>query len=394
MRAAALIAAKDLRERVRDRSALLIGIVVPLVLALVFGVTLKDVSDEDVSFEYALVDEDRGRVSRAFETEVLAGLERDGLVKLVRPGSTEAARELVEDGDVAAAFVLPAGISQAVEQGRPARLEVAADPDAPIGTLVATSIAEGFAAEIGAVQTAIATVAALSGASPSPEEAEALARKAAAEPAPVAVDDLAAERRELEAATFYAAGMAVFFLFFTVQFGVSSLLDERRDGTLRRLAASPIPRWSILGGKLLTSYVLGVASMAVLVVATSFAVGADWGNPLGVALLVACGVLAATAVMALVATLARTPEQAGTWQAVVALVLGMLGGAFFPVARAGGAIETVSLATPHAWFLRGLGELASGAGASAVLPACGAILAFAAVVGGAAFLRLGRLAQP
>ena len=36
--------------------------------------------------------------------------------------------------------------------------------------------------------------------------------------------------------------MAVFFLFFTVQFGVTSLLEERNDGTLARLLAAPISR--------------------------------------------------------------------------------------------------------------------------------------------------------
>jgi ABC-2 type transport system permease protein len=131
--------------------------------------------------------------------------------------------------------------------------------------------------------------------------------------------------------------------------------------------------------------------MAVLVVATTYAVGAEWGEPLGVAILVVCGVLAATGVMAVVATFARTPEQAGYWQAIVALVLGLVGGSFFPVYQASGAIEKLSLATPHAWFLRGLGELAGGGGVSSILPAAAAILAFAAVTGTIAFLRLPRL---
>jgi ABC-2 type transport system permease protein len=89
-----------------------------------------------------------------------------------------------------------------------------------------------------------------------------------------------------------------------------------------------------------------------------------------------------------VATLARTPEQAGYWQAIVALVLGLVGGSFFPVYQAGGVIEKLSLATPHSWFMRGLGELAGGGGVADVLPAAGAILAFAAVTGTVAFLRL------
>ena len=56
------------------------------------------------------------------------------------------------------------------------------------------------------------------------------------------VADVAATTKELDVTTYYAAGMAVFFLFFTVQFGVASLLEERKEGTLSRLLAAPIGR--------------------------------------------------------------------------------------------------------------------------------------------------------
>jgi ABC-2 type transport system permease protein len=102
-------------------------------------------------------------------------------------------------------------------------------------------------------------------------------------------------------------------------------------------------------------------------------------------------VLAATATMTLVATLARTPDQAQNWQGMVALVMGMLGGTFFPVAQAGGVLAAISLVTPQAWFLRGIDNLTGGAGPGAVLGPVAAILAFAAVAGSLAFMRVGRL---
>jgi ABC-2 type transport system permease protein len=155
-----------------------------------------------------------------------------------------------------------------------------------------------------------------------------------------------------------------------------------------------VRRGSILAAKTLTSIVIGVVSMSVLVLATSLLLGAEWGDPVGVAVLVTSGVLAATAVTALVASLARTQEQAGNWQSIVALVLGMLGGAFFPVSQAGGLLATLSLATPHAWFLRGLGDLSAGEGPGSVLGAAGAMLLFAGIAGGLAVLRIGRLVRP
>jgi ABC-2 type transport system permease protein len=95
--------------------------------------------------------------------------------------------------------------------------------------------------------------------------------------------------------------------------------------------------------------------------------------------------------MALVATLARTPDQAQSWGSMAALVLGMLGGSFFPIAQVGGVLGTLSLVSPHGWFLRGLQELSGGASATAALGPAAAILVFALLAGGLAATRLNRL---
>jgi ABC-2 type transport system permease protein len=81
------------------------------------------------------------------------------------------------------------------------------------------------------------------------------------------------------------------------------------------MLAAPIRRGAVLAGKLLTSLALGVISMGVLALTTHFLLDAHWGDPLGVAILIGAGVVAATAVMALVVTFARTPDQAGAWRA-------------------------------------------------------------------------------
>jgi ABC-2 type transport system permease protein len=390
-----LIAGKDLRERLRDASAIVMAIVLPLALAFILSLTLGKATEEGASFRYAVVNADGGQLADAFRDEVLEPVERDGLVRLTWASSVDAASGLVERGRVAAAIVVPPEFSSTVLRGGTARLRVIGDPDEPLATEVARSLAEGYAQMLNGTQLSLATVLHTSGQALDPAAVDALARRAwqAASPA-VALRDVSASRKELDANTYIAAGIAVFFLFFTVQFGVSSLLDERKDGTLARLLVAPVRRTAILSGKLLSAFLLGVLSMIVLVLATGLLLDAHWGNPVGVGLLVVAGVLAALAIMALVATLARTSEQAGNWQAVIALILGMLGGSFFPVSQAGGLLARLSLLTPHAWFLRGLGELAGGAGPGAVLPSVGAMLTFAVVTGSVALARLGRLTQP
>ena len=390
MRTVIVIAAKDLKQRMRDRSALLIAIVVPLALAFIFSQTLSGVSGDSNTFDYAVVDLDQGEISQSFSQQLLGHLESDGVIELARVETLEEGRELAADGDVQATFVVPTGFSQAVAANQPAEIQVIGNVDEQIATTVAQSIAQSFVNQVRAVQVSVATAAM----SLSDADLQVLAQRAAAFPDPVVVEDVSASRKELDTETFFAAGVAVFFLFFTVQFGVSGILEEKKQGTMSRLLAAPVSRAAIVVGKLLTGFVLGIVSMIVLALASTYFIGADWGDALGVGVLIVAGVTAAVAIMALIASFARTSEQAGNAQAVVALVLGMLGGSFFPVAQAGGIIERLSLLTPHAWFLRGLANLQGGGNVIDIWLPVLAILAFAAVAGTAASLRLGKTVQP
>jgi ABC-2 type transport system permease protein len=390
VRAAWLIFGKDLRARLRDRSALLIGIVVPLALAFIFNVIFSGVSGDSGVIKLGVVNADHGSASQAFTQQVLPAVNRSGLVTIRTEASAGRARALAANGTLDAVIVIPAGFSARVAAGQPASMQVIGNIDASISAEVARSITEAYAAELNRVRLSVATV--LAGSGGSGASTQALAAQAAATATPVAVSDVSAQTKQLDNKSFFAAGMAVFFLFFTVQFGVTSLLEERSDGTLARLLAAPISRASILGGKLLTSFGLGVISMAVLVVATSLLFGADWGNPLGVAILIVAAIASAMGIMSLIASVARNAEQAANWQSVVSVVLGLLGGTFFPVSQAPGVLSTLTFAAPQAWFLRGLGDLRGGS-LSVIWEPVLAMLGFAAVAGGLALFRLRRLAE-
>ncbi len=398
MRAALLIAAKDLRERLRDRSALMFAFVVPLGLAFIFSRILGGVASGQDVFSYGVVDLDHGSASHAFVDDVLGGVARQGVIDVRTIGTQARARAMAADGTVDAVFVIPAGFTAATQSGdRRASILVVGNVDASIARQVARSIAEAYTANLNAVRLSVAAVVATLPSGPAEGGPGAallagLAHKAAAMSEPVTLRDITAATKQLDATTYLAAGMAVFFLFFTVQFGVSSLLEERNDGTLVRLLAAPIPRASILAGKMLTSFVLGCISMSVLAIASTLLFGADWGNVAGVGVLIVCGVLAAMGIMALVATMAKTAEQAGNWQAIIAVILGLLGGTFFAISQAPPFLAKLSLITPQAWFMRGLGDLHGGGLSTVVVPAL-AMLAFAAVTGGIAVSRLDRITR-
>lgn len=392
MHPALVLAGKDLRQRLRDRSAVMLAVVVPLALAGIFSI-LFGPSSTPRAFEYGIVDQDRSALTRGFTADVLGALEDAEVAEVAVLADAATARRQVRDSDLDAAFVLPAGFDAGVRGEEPVRITVLGSPDSVTATSVARSVARSYVEGLNAVRVAIAAIGS-SGVRLDPADIEQVAEQTVHGVSPVALTDVSAGARLLDAKTYFAAGMAVFFLLFTVQFGVSSLIDERAEGTLSRLLAAPVPRWSILAGKLLTSVVLGLASLTVLVVATSLLLGAEWGRPLPVAALVLCGVLAATGITAVVASTARTAEQAGSWQAVVAVSLGLLGGAFFPIQQANSFLATLSLVTPHAWFMQGLSDLAGGGGLGAVVPACVALLVMAAATGAVALLRIERVVAP
>lgn len=388
MRAALLILAKDLKLRARDRSVYLFAIVVPLALTAVFSLILPDF--QTFSMTAAVVDEDGGEVAVGFAEGVVPALAEEGVLTLAEATDRAEVEALVRDGSIDAAWVVPAGFSSAVLAGQPAELTVLVNPDRRLASEVAQGIAEGFVRRVEQVGLAVATSAVAAQGALDPAALEALAGDVAEREPVVSVGSFDTEIRQLDATTYLAAGMAVFFVFFAVQFGVTGLLEERQDHTLPRLLAAPIPAVMIPIGKALGAAVIGVGSLVVLVVSSTLLLDADWGPPLGVALLILAVVAAALGVMALTGSFARTAEQASNFQSIVAVLLGMLGGVFFPVASDAAVLQAFALISPHGWFLRGLGEIAGG-DVSAALPAVAAMLAFAVVAAIPAALRTRRV---
>ena len=68
---------------------------------------------------------------------------------------------------------------------------------------------------------------------------------------------------------FFATGMAVFFLMYTVTIGGRSILAERNEGTLRRLLVTPTTTVQVLGGKVLGIFLSGFAQVGLLIVGTT-----------------------------------------------------------------------------------------------------------------------------
>jgi ABC-2 type transport system permease protein len=375
MAAVLAILGKDLRLRLRDRSVLLFALIAPLGLMLVLSSVFPD--EGSLRIRAVVVDEDGGAVGEAFRTELVARLLDEEVISDGRTLTREDALTAVRDGSVSIAWIVPPGTSAAVAAGGAVGVEVVGNPDRTLAVSVARSVAAGFAGEVARVSAAVTTVVAATGAAPDAELVAAVRDAAVSTPRPAVVTQRTVASLRLAQRDQLTAGMAVFFLLFTVQLGVLGLLEERQQGTLPRLRAAPVPIGTVLAGKALGALLLGLASMTVLALAARLLLRATWGPPVATALAVLAVTLTAAAIMAAVGTFARSAEQASNLQSIVAVGLGLLGGVFVP-AR-GAVAETLALLSPHHWFLTGLGAAASEGEWRAVLPSVGAQLAIAAV---------------
>ncbi len=72
---------------------------------------------------------------------------------------------------------------------------------------------------------------------------------------PSARPDHCSGREDFKPSSFSVAGFAVIFAFLTAQTTASSIFDEKREGTFRRLLAAPTSKWELLAGKMLPNFV-------------------------------------------------------------------------------------------------------------------------------------------
>jgi len=388
-RVAADIAAKDLRQRIRDRSVLLLAVVAPFGLALVFSLLIG----QPATFHarYAVADLDGGRLATAFRQDALDPIVAAGEAEVIDEPTETAARDAV-GADVDAAFIIPQGFTQAIEAGQSTTLTIVASGSDTIAADMARAISQRFGDQVTTAQLSVATVAGLKGA---PLDAATQSRVAATDagsPPSISLEDVTATSRQLDLTTYFSASMAVLFLFLSAQVGLVSLFDERRRGTLARILAAPVGPWTVLAGKMLGAFVMSAIAMTVLGVGTSVLVGADWGPPLAVVPLVLAAILAALGISLLVASFASSAEVAAAAGSAVAITLAILGGTFTPTADGPGVLSALALLTPHGWFLRGLAE-AHGAGTPLfyALPAVAVLATIGLVTGGLALRRARRL---
>ncbi|MEU8925375.1 ABC transporter permease [Kitasatospora sp. NPDC048545] len=376
MTAVLAIALKDLRQRLRDRSAWVIVFLAPLLITGLMSLAFS--GSATFHAKLAVVDLDHGAAAAGL-LDTLRSPQLAGTVTVHPYPDGAAAAEALRHGTQQAAIVVPAGFTAALTGGAPEPVTVLDSVDYPLQARVADAVSGSYVAQVNADRLSVATALA---AGSVPQDLPRLAAKASALQLPEQVRADGLPGTALKAVSYFAPSMGMFFVLFTVGFAARGYFAEQRQGTLDRIAAAPVGRGALLLGKSLSTFAYSLAGLATTLVAARFVFGADYADPLGVAALCVAMAVAVVCLTALVIAVARTERQAEQLSSVVVFVLVLLGGNFVFASAGPPILRRLALFTPNGWALRGFTDLGTGVhGLTAVGPP---LLGIAACSGAAA----------
>jgi ABC-2 type transport system permease protein len=395
---------------VRDRAALVMSFVLPVVFFLVFGAIFAGTGGDDLRLTVAVADEVRSDASQ----RLFRALLEDPAVRSAGARLDAAAvRDLVRRGRADVGLVARAGgepLGAVGGFGKPPLL-VVSDPTRAVAAQMLVGLVQR--AYFNALpDVALGGVAALIEQDLVTFDAE--QKRQLAEGLADLRDDAELARREgrrggagledmFERETvvarsqarnlvaYYAGAVAFLFLLFSTVHGAVTLLEERDAGLLDRILAGPASTSALVTGKFLFLAAQGFVQVAVIFIVAWLVHGVDVPRHVfGCAVVtLAAAVAAAGFALALVSG-CRTRRQAQALSNVVILVVSAVGGSMVPRFFMPPFLQRLGWATPNAWALEAYASvLWRGDPPSAlVLP-----LAFLCALGLASYAAARRLAR-
>ena len=395
------IAWKDTVHVYRDIAGLAMMFIAPLVLATVLGAAFGSGDNFSIAaVRTVIVDQDKGAgagtpAAGAMLSAALESPDLGDLLAITRLDSPEKARAAVDDGDAAAAVIIPAGLSSALASSvaQEANVEIYKDPALVVGPSIVAAVTESVVQTLNgsraaaaaaarlAVSRGVTDTARLAGIASKAGTAFALQAQTDAQVTVEArnpVVEGSIEKRP-NVASQVLIGMMLFFMLFGAATPAHSVLEEHRNGTLSRLFTTPTPRSIILSGKFLAVFVVVLVQAAILLLAGLLLFKAGWGEPGPVVVLTVCSAIVAASLGLVTVSFAKTVGQAGAVSSAIFVFLGLLSGNFTGTIVTSGPFATIRRISPVGWLLEGWSKVLYGGSWGSILVPVLVALAFAVV---------------
>ena len=402
-----LIGIKDLKLMFRDRAALTFMLLAPFLLTIGMGFVTGRFSGGSTGISdipVVIVNLDKAQLGNA----LVDLFNSQDLAVLMAPSAEsdpQAARQLIENNQAAAAIIIPEGFTQSIiptdgatfdqnyVQPEAVQIEVYTNPSSPTSAGIVKAIVDEFISRVeeGRTSGMTAMIELLMSGLVNPQNAESEANSLfqnTDQPESNAISLTknieGADAVQFDMLSYFAPGMALMFLMYTVSYGGRSILSERTQGTLPRLMISPTETFKILGGKVVGIFFMGAAQMGILILASSLFFQVKWGDAAGLIVLILAAVFGASGWGMLITAFARSPEQVGSIGSAIMLIFGILGGSFISLDQFPPLMRTISKITPNAWGLDGFTTLALGGKLSNLVEPISALLIMGFVLFGVA----------
>jgi ABC-2 type transport system permease protein len=366
------------RDRVAQALTFLLPIIFFSIFATVFG---QQNNPQTTRIRVAVVDEDGSEFSR----RIVEGLKKEGGLR-VRTAAGEdaadppldraAAERLVRNGDVPVAVVLPKGLGAAFGQtgmGGGPPISLLADPSDPIAPNMVGGLLQRVtmtAAPDLLMQGGLRQFETYAGALTPQQKAAVDAwilrlrsgdvPSAGSTGSPMGanvqiVDVMRSGNQRESLISFYAAGIGVMFLLFSMVGAAGSvLLEEAESGTLERLLSTNIGMPGILLAKWAFMVGVGSAQLTVMFLWGRVAFGLPlFSHVPGFAVMTLATACAAGALALILASLARSRAQLSGFSTIFILTMSALGGSMFPRFLMSETMQRIGLVTFNAWALDG-----------------------------------------
>jgi ABC-2 type transport system permease protein len=393
------IARKDLLETFKDRGSLVLLLLVPLVLITAVGLTLGGLFDSgtnQINVNVAVNNQDNGYVGKTV-IDALKINTSQLKVTVEQYNSADQVKNIVANGKdahgntVNAGVVIPAGTTNkliaASRNGTPTHnlvqfyaLPSNNDPTVTIAQNIVTNVVNQLASSQFAGTSAVEQVynvcnrpgnhcsqSSINAASIASTVGNASASAASA--AQMQALTAGKVQGKINSFNFIVPGYAILFALFGIQAAAATILDEKEQGTFRRLLIAPIQKYALLGGKLLAQFLMTLAQLAVLFAIGYFAFHLNIGSWPGVILLLIGTSFATTGLGILLVAIVKTRRQLNPIVTLISLVMSAIGGAWWPLSIEPQWMQQFAKIGITAWAMEGLnGIMLYGKAFSDVLP--------------------------
>lgn len=153
-------------------------------------------------------------------------------------------------------------------------------------------------------------------------------------------------------------GFLLFFSMFTIMFGIGTIVDEKEVRVWQRQLVSPLKKSTIIIGNLISNFILGMAQLLIIVLASRILFEMDWGGSI-IALfgILAAYVVAGTAMGLFIAGYVKTQQQLSAALPTIIVSTSMIGGCMWPVELMPKFMRVIAQFLPQRWGMEGLSQV-------------------------------------